>query len=118
MGALSAWERNETLAQWLVNTTLHSMQSSTQMYGPDGAWWEGAVYWGYTTWNTVLVLKSLNASFGDTMGFLSNAPGYAGTSDFMMHSFSEASVPNRVGYGWNGAGAMYNWADANASNLE
>ena len=32
--------------------------------------------------------------------------------------YSEAAVPNRQGYGWNGPGTMYNWADANASNVE
>jgi len=94
------------------------MKSSTQMYGPDGAWWEGAVYWGYTTWHTVLVLKSLEASFGGTMGFLDNAPGYNLTSDLLLYSYSEAAVPNREGYGWDGAGVLYNWADANASNVE
>ena len=51
------------------------MKSSTQMYGPDGAWWEGFVYWGYTSYHTVLLVKSLTQSFGNTMGFLSNAPG-------------------------------------------
>ena len=64
------------------------MKTSTQMYGVDGAWWEGVVYWGYTTWHTVLVLKSLEASFGgDTMGFLDNAPGYNLTADFLLYSY-------------------------------
>lgn len=118
VGALATWERNTTLSMWLLNQSLASMPAATQMYGVDGAWWEGFVYWGYATWHSILTRNSLLLSFGSTMGFLDNAAGFNTTADFPMYTYSSASVPNVPGSGWNGPGASFNWADANVSNFQ
>ena len=59
IGALAIWDYNNSLAASLLNRTLSAMAQATQMYGPDGAWWEGFVYWGYATSNALMIRQSL-----------------------------------------------------------
>ncbi len=118
IGALAIWDYNKSLAVSLINRTLSSMNVATQMYGPDGAWWEGFVYWGYATQNALMIRQSLLLSFGSDFGFLSNAPSFNRTGDFPLYSFTTDRTLARSGYGPTGQGASFNWADANVSNFQ
>ena len=102
IGALAIWDYNNSLAVSLLNRTLSVITKATQMYGPDGAWWEGFVYWGYATSNALLIRQSLLLSFGSDFGFLSNAPSFSVTGDFPLYSFTTDRTLAREGYGPTG----------------
>lgn len=93
-------ERPE-LTRLVVDGVKRSLPRAMQMYAPDGAWPEGPVYWSYATTYTVLNLALLEARYGSDSG-LAELPGFAHTTDFMLHAFG----PSRRAFNFGDGGAM------------
>ncbi len=76
------------------------VQQAVLMYGPDGAWYEGPNYWGYTTRFYTRFVAALDSAFDDTFGYM-DTPGVAQTGYYIT--------------AMNGPGGTFNFHDAELS---
>ncbi len=77
------YEYYPELAQEVIDDAVRTNTIAVEViYGPDGAYPEGAVYWGYGTQFQVLMLTVLEGVFGTDHG-ISSAPGFLRTGDFI-----------------------------------
>jgi hypothetical protein len=77
----------DTSAKAVIEKAVGSLQSSGSLavFGPDGAYPEGIMYWGYTGRYLSMFLSSLQSSLGNTFGF-GDLPGMAETGLFPIYS--------------------------------
>ena len=81
--AAAVYEFFPGLAQEVIDDAVRTNTIAVEtIYGPDGAYPEGAVYWGYGTQFQVLLLTVLEGVFGTDYG-ISSAPGFLRTGDFI-----------------------------------
>lgn len=81
--AAAVYEFFPELAQEVIDDAVRTNTIAVEtIYGPDGAYPEGAVYWGYGTQFQVLLLTVLEGVFGTDYG-ISSAPGFLRTGDFI-----------------------------------
>ena len=77
------YEYYPELAQEVIDDAIRTNTIAVEtIYAPDGAYPEGAVYWGYGTQFQVLLLTVLEGVFGTDYG-ISSAPGFLRTGDFI-----------------------------------
>ena len=77
-------------------------------YGPDGAWPEGAGYWGYGTRYALTAATSLIAATGGDRGLIEHGVGFNVTGTFCIYHMGPAGDAHTV----------FNWADAEESPCE
>ena len=70
-------------------------------FEPDGAWWEGVGYWGYSMQYFLSYLRGLETAFGTDFGFVAalKGTGFALAGDFPVYLVSPT-------------GGIYNFADS------
>jgi hypothetical protein len=79
IGALAIYEDNAEYAQAIIDRARESIKLPMEAYGPDGAYPEGYMYWGYGTTFNVLLIDVLENAFSkeyelpQNSGFLSTA---------------------------------------------
>ena len=97
----------EAAAATLGNATA-AIRLAFASYRPDGAWDEGAGYWGYGTRYALTAATSLIAATGDDHGLAEHAAGFNETGSFCLYHMGPAG----------GRHAVFNWADAEESPCE
>ena len=77
------------------------IQIPLEHFEPDGAWWEGVGYWGYSMRYLVPYLRGLETAFGTDFGFTDalQGTGFAQAGDFPVYLVSPL-------------GGIYNFADS------
>ena len=81
--AAAIYEFYPELAQEVIDDAIRTNTIAVKtIYGPDGAYPEGAVYWGYGTQFQVLMLTVLEDVFNTDCG-ISSAPGFLRTGEFI-----------------------------------
>ncbi len=77
------------------------IQIPLEHFEPDGAWWEGVSYWGYSMRYLVPYLRGLETAFGTDFGFTDalQETGFAQAGDFPVYLVSPL-------------GGIYNFADS------
>jgi heparinase II/III-like protein/uncharacterized protein DUF4962/carbohydrate binding protein with CBM11 domain len=77
------------------------IQIPLEHFEPDGAWWEGVSYWGYSIRYLVPYLRGLETAFGTDFGFTDalQEAGFAQAGDFPVYLVSPL-------------GGIYNFADS------
>lgn len=98
LGAMAIAEEDPELAGHIVQNAVRFMPNCLKYFAPDGVWYEGPAYWGYTNNYLALFLCTLNDNFGTDFG-LSELPGISKTALYYVHSVSPA-------------GRIFNFADA------
>ncbi len=83
MTALAIGDEEPVLAEKIIRKGFNSLPNALQSYAPDGAWFEGPVYWVYGTSYLAMLLSSLISALGDDYG-ISNYSGLANTGRFFM----------------------------------
>ena len=83
-GALAVWEEERELSAMMVNRAIENLPISMGVYGPDGVYPEGCVYWTYGTTFNVLLLDELDQMFHTDFG-LSEIPGFMKTGLYVTH---------------------------------
>ena len=84
LGALAVRDRYPELAESIVKRSIESVKIPLSKYGPDGAYPEGYMYWGYGTTYNILMLEALEAVYGNDFG-LSDSPGFMNTGSFLCN---------------------------------
>ena len=96
--ALAIYEHCPELAQEVIDDAVKTNRPAIEgIYGPDGAYPEGATYWGFGTVYQVLMLTAMENVLGTDFG-LSKAPGFLETGTFK--TFSVGAI-----------GKVFNFAD-------
>ena len=81
--AAAIYEFYPELAQEVIDDAIRTNTIAVKtIYGPDGAYPEGAVYWSYGTQFQVLMLTVLEDVFNTDCG-ISSAPGFLRTGEFI-----------------------------------
>ena len=104
--AAAVYEYYPELAQEVIDDAIRTNRIAVEtIYGPDGAYPEGAVYWGYGTTFQVLMLTVLEDVFGTDYG-ISSAPGFLRTGDFI----SSVRGPKNMQFNYADNGLKYSYA--------
>jgi hypothetical protein len=80
-----------------IKRSLDGMNNALAEYAPDGAYPEGAIYWGYGTMFSVVTAAMLESAFGTDFG-IADYPGFKESAVFRMLS----TAPSK---------RLYNYAD-------
>lgn len=82
--AIASYEKNPALASELLESAVRDNKKAMEMYGPDGVYPEGYIYWSYGTGFEAMLLQMLTDTFGTDAG-LSEAPGFLRSASFMQY---------------------------------
>lgn len=82
--AIASYEWNPALCRELLASAAADNRKAMSMYGPDGVYPEGYVYWSYGTGFEVMLLEMIRGVYGTDAG-LSAAPGFMQTGTFMKY---------------------------------
>ena len=105
--ALAIYEHCPELAQEVIDDAVKTNRPAVEgIYGPDGAYPEGATYWGFGTMYQVLMLTALENAVGTDFG-LSSAPGFLETGTFKI--FSTGATGNSFNFADNVLGSSSNY---------
>lgn len=85
----------------LLHQSFQYIQIPIHHFEPDGAWWEGVGYWGYSIRYFVPYLRGLETAFGTDFGFIDGlrGTGFSMAGDFPVYLVSPL-------------GGVYNFADS------
>ncbi|MCC5931666.1 MAG: heparinase II/III family protein [Cyclobacteriaceae bacterium] len=92
-------ELDPELAAKTIHRSIDGMNNALREYGPDGAYPEGPIYWGYGTQFSVVTAAMFESAFGTVFG-LKDFPGFLESAVYAMLTISPT---NR----------LYNYADCN-----
>ena len=91
--AVAIYEFCPQLAQEVIDDAVQTNRKSVEgIYGPDGAYPEGATYWGYGSLFQVLMLTVLEDIFGTDYG-ISDAPGFLQTGLYRIFARGPKGLP-------------------------
>lgn len=82
--ALAAYEWYPSVSRDLLESAVAGNRKAMRMYGPDGVYPEGYVYWSYGTGFETMLLEMLSGVYGTDAG-LSDAPGFMNTGTYMKY---------------------------------
>ena len=82
--ALAAYEWYPSVSQERLESAVTDNRKAMKMYGPDGVYPEGYVYWAYGTGFETMLLEMLDGVYGTDTG-LSDAPGFIRSGTFMKY---------------------------------
>ena len=82
--ALAAYEWYPSVSRELLESAVIDNRKAMKMYGPDGIYPEGYVYWAYGTGFETMLLEMLRGVYATDTG-LSDAPGFMRTGTFMKY---------------------------------
>jgi hypothetical protein len=95
--SIVVFEKEPDLAAKTIHRSIEGMNHALEVYYPDGAYPEGAIYWGYGTMFSVVTAAIFESAFGTDFG-LARFPGFKESAVFRMLS----TAPS---------GLLYNYAD-------
>lgn len=82
-GALAIYDKEPEKAKQILEKSIKSIPLATKSYGPDGAYPEGYMYWGYGTGFQVSLLTALETALGTDFQ-LSKDKGFLQTPNYML----------------------------------
>ncbi len=92
IGALAVFEDAPRLAQEMIDRAKVSIRKPLEEYEPDGAYPEGAGYWGYGTTFHILLLDAYNKIFDDDA--FEKSESLLRSADFYLHVCGPAGFYN------------------------
>lgn len=91
-------EENPELAAKTMKRSIEGMNHALAAYAPDGAYPEGATYWGYGTMFSVVTAGMLESAFGTDFG-IAAYPGFKESANFGLLTLAPSKL-------------LYNYADS------
>lgn len=95
--SITVFEKDPVLATKTIHRSIEGMNNALEVYSPDGAYPEGAIYWGYGTMFSVVTAAIFESALGTDFG-LADFPGFKESAVFRILS----TAPS---------GLLYNYAD-------
>ncbi|MBN2450245.1 MAG: discoidin domain-containing protein [Lentisphaeria bacterium] len=95
----------------ILDQSFQYIQIPIRQFEPDGAWWEGLGYWGYSMRYFLAYLRALETAFGTDFGFVAalQGTGFAKAGDFPVYLVSPlGSIYNFADSG-SGSGTFQHW---------
>ena len=101
LGAMAVLDEMPEACSEILHQAYQYIQVPIHHFEPDGAWWEGVGYWGYSMRYFLAYLRGLETSFGTDFGFVESlkGTGFALAGDFPVYLVSPL-------------GGTYNFADS------
>jgi len=101
LAAMAVLDERPKECSEILNAAFQYIQIPLRGFEPDGAWWEGVGYWGYSMRYFLAYLRGLETAFGTDFGFIEalKKTGFAHTGDFPVYLVSPL-------------GGIYNFADS------
>lgn len=93
MGAVAIFEQYPDMCSDMIAMQLRDVETMMNQFYPDGAWFEGIIYWEYTMAYTVNMLSTLEACFGTDFN-LSKTPGLSNSIYFDMAGDGSVGLNN------------------------
>lgn len=97
--SITVAEMEPELAAKTIYRSIDGMNNALREYGPDGAYPEGPIYWGYGTQFSVVTASIFESAFGTDFG-LSSFPGFVESAVYAMLTVSPSNK-------------LYSYADCN-----
>jgi hypothetical protein len=97
--SIAVAELEPELATKTIHRSINGMNNALREYGPDGAYPEGPIYWGYGTQFSVVTAAIFESAFGTDFG-LSAFPGFMESAVYAMLTISPSNK-------------LYSYADCN-----
>jgi len=97
--SIAVAELEPELAAKTIHRSIEGMNNALREYGPDGAYPEGPIYWGYGTQFSVVTAAIFESAFGTDFG-LSAFPGFIESAVYAMLTISPSNK-------------LYSYADCN-----
>ncbi|UDQ96624.1 heparinase II/III family protein [Lentisphaerota bacterium WC36G] len=85
IGALAIADTNPEFAQKIIERAVKNMPNCLAHFAPDGGWFEGPGYWGYTARYFAMSMAAMETSIGTDFG-LTKLPGLAMAAEFPVYS--------------------------------
>jgi hypothetical protein len=98
LGALAVAGEDPATAEKVLKKAVPALSEAIDVFSPDGAWWEGPIYWGYATRYAAYAFSAMRTALGHDFE-LPDASGFSETGLFAIY----ISGPS---------GATFNYADA------
>jgi hypothetical protein len=101
VAAMAVLDEMPEVGQIILNSAFTNIQIPIAHFEPDGAWWEGVGYWGYSLQYFSVYLKCLETAFGTDFGLIASlqGTGFSRTGDFPIYLISPT-------------GSIFNFADS------
>ena len=94
-GALAIEHANSESSLEIIERSFGSIPKGIERYGPDGAYDEGFVYWGYGATYAALFLTAVEKIYKSDRG-LTELPGFMESANFMKHMVA----PSGKNFSW------------------
>lgn len=92
LGALAIAESDPKLAEKVITEAVKYAPNCLKLLGPDGIWYEGPQYWGYTNVYLAVLSRALEDNFGNSFGLM-ELPGVDKTMDYYIHTLAPSGRP-------------------------
>lgn len=112
MAAMAVLDEMPEKASKMLQLGFRYIQIPIEHFEPDGAWWEGIGYWGYSMTYFLTYLRGLETAFGTDFGFIEalKGTGFSMAGDFPIYLSSPmGSIFNFADSG-SGSGIYKHWA--------
>lgn len=112
LGAMAVLDEMPEPCTEILSQAFQYIQIPIQHFEPDGAWWEGMGYWGYSMRYFLAYLRGLETAFGTDFGFISGlkGTGFSLAGDFPVYLVSPIGGIFNFADSGSGGGTYQHWA--------
>lgn len=96
----------------ILNLAYQYTQIPVRHFEPDGAWWEGLGYWGYSLQYVTSCLRGLETAFGTDFGFINalQGTGFSRAGDFPVYLVTPLGGIYNFADSGSGGGRFHHWS--------
>ena len=112
LGAMAVLDEMPEECTVILDQAFRYIQIPVEHFEPDGAWWEGISYWGYSMRYFLAYLRGLETAFGTDFGFIKGlkGTGFSMAGDFPVHLVSPLGGYFNFADSGSGGGTYRHWA--------
>ncbi|MDA3927173.1 MAG: heparinase II/III family protein [Kiritimatiellae bacterium] len=111
LAAMALFEDDPQKCAAILHAAFQYIQIPIEHFEPDGAWWEGTSYWGYSMRYLLSYMRGLETAFGTDFGFIKalRNTGFSHTGDFPIYLSSPSNGIFNFADSGSGRGAYKHW---------
>lgn len=111
LGALAVLDEMPEPCSEILHAAFQYIQIPLSHFEPDGAWWEGIGYWGYSMRYVLSYLQGLQTACGTDFGFIEalRGTGFSRAGDFPVYLVSPLGGIYNFADSGSGGGSFQHW---------